>query len=481
MANPKTKTPEEAFVLRVVRVSLVIALVAAVAATLVVLNLDSVKKLSADFLASQGSYSGAVSIAESLPDEEQRLECRYQIAGHMFDNGDYSEAAQLYSELSGYKESDERYLESSYGLADRLYQDGQYADALNAFASLGDYSDSAERQKQTIYAMAAQAEEQGSHSQAINLYLSLGDYSDSYDKAYEVAMLIAGDEESARTVLSFGGLSPESIDQALEVAKRRADYPGTVIAAGAYHTVLLHADGTVSACGDNTYGQCNVGSWKNIVQISAGAYHTVGLKADGTVVAVGDNTYGQCEVSGFEDIVEIACADTDTYALSSAGRVSMCGYHKYDSITRAADVASIYAGSYAVTAEAANGTFISSHKTYQPESGSRVLALGIGTGYLLSLSPDGTLVASFETEKDGENIAFFDAGPNGVIATDINGRVWSHFFRSSDRIDFSNLVGVSQCAAGTEHYVFLTEDGRVLAYGDNSFGQCDTDSLGSAF
>ncbi len=481
MANPKTKTPEEAFVLRVVRVSVIIALIAAVVGTLVVLNLDSVKKLSASLLASQGNYSGAVSIAESLPDEEKRLECEYQIAGHMFDNGDYSQAAQLYSQFNGYKESDERYLESSYCLADRLYLEGQYSEALSTFASLGDYSDSPERQQQVIYAMAAQAEEHGNHSQAINLYLSLGDYSDSYDKAYEVAMLIAGDEESAKAVLSFGGLSPESIDQALEITKRRADYPGTVIAAGAYHTVLLHSDGTVSACGDNSYGQCDVDSWKNIVQISAGAYHTVGLKADGTVVAAGDNTYGQCEVSGFKDIVEIACADTDTYALSSDGRVSMCGYHKYDSVTRATDVVSIYAGSYAVTVETANGTFISSHKTHQPESGSRVLALGLGTGYLVSLNPDGTLVTSFETEKSGERIAFFDAGPNGVIASDVSGRVWSHIFRTSDRIDFSDLEGVTQCAAGTEHYVFLTEDGSVLAYGDNSFGQCDTDSLGSAF
>jgi alpha-tubulin suppressor-like RCC1 family protein len=33
--------------------------------------------------------------------------------------------------------------------------------------------------------------------------------------------------------------------------------------------------------------------------IAAGRRHTVGLKSDGTVTAVGDNAYGQCDVSGW--------------------------------------------------------------------------------------------------------------------------------------------------------------------------------------
>lgn len=36
--------------------------------------------------------------------------------------------------------------------------------------------------------------------------------------------------------------------------------------------------------------------------IAVGSRHTVGLKSDGTVTAVGDNRYGQCDVSGWCDI-----------------------------------------------------------------------------------------------------------------------------------------------------------------------------------
>lgn len=36
--------------------------------------------------------------------------------------------------------------------------------------------------------------------------------------------------------------------------------------------------------------------------ISVGRRHTVGLKSDGTVTAVGDNEFGQCDVSGWRGI-----------------------------------------------------------------------------------------------------------------------------------------------------------------------------------
>jgi alpha-tubulin suppressor-like RCC1 family protein len=36
--------------------------------------------------------------------------------------------------------------------------------------------------------------------------------------------------------------------------------------------------------------------------IDAGHRHTVGIKSDGTVTAVGDNKYGQCNVSGWRGI-----------------------------------------------------------------------------------------------------------------------------------------------------------------------------------
>ena len=64
------------------------------------------------------------------------------------------------------------------------------------------------------------------------------------------------------------------------------------IAAGAYHSLALKADGTVVGWGENGYGQTTIPAGAtNVVAIAAGDYHSLALKADGTVVGWGDNSY----------------------------------------------------------------------------------------------------------------------------------------------------------------------------------------------
>jgi alpha-tubulin suppressor-like RCC1 family protein len=68
---------------------------------------------------------------------------------------------------------------------------------------------------------------------------------------------------------------------------------------GHLHTAGLKSDGIVVAAGLNNYGQCNVGNWTDIVQVSAGFGYIVGLKSGGTVVAAGSNDSRQCDVGGW--------------------------------------------------------------------------------------------------------------------------------------------------------------------------------------
>lgn len=60
-----------------------------------------------------------------------------------------------------------------------------------------------------------------------------------------------------------------------------------MISANSGHLVALHKDGTVSAVGRNTSGECDVDDWNDIVSIEAGYDFTLGLKSDGTVVSTG--------------------------------------------------------------------------------------------------------------------------------------------------------------------------------------------------
>jgi len=95
------------------------------------------------------------------------------------------------------------------------------------------------------------------------------------------------------------------------------------VAAGAnsWHTVGLKSDGTVVAVGDNENGQCNVGNWTNIIQVAAGTWHTVGLKSNRTVVATGCNIPYVCDVSDWTNIVQVAAGYYYAVGLMTDGTV----------------------------------------------------------------------------------------------------------------------------------------------------------------
>ena len=97
------------------------------------------------------------------------------------------------------------------------------------------------------------------------------------------------------------------------------------LACGYNNSFGLMDNGEVKATGNNNNDQCNVDSWKNIIQLAAGGSHTVGLKSDGTVVAVGNNSFGPCEVADWSDIIQIAAGGSHTVGLKSDKTVIALG------------------------------------------------------------------------------------------------------------------------------------------------------------
>lgn len=113
------------------------------------------------------------------------------------------------------------------------------------------------------------------------------------------------------------------------------DWKGIIsIATGWRHTVGLDSEGNVFITGYGSSAQLNQklqnsGEWTDIIAIAAGGGyddksgngHTVGLRSDGTVVAIGDNTFNQCEVSEWRNIVAIAAGDFFTVGITAEGQV----------------------------------------------------------------------------------------------------------------------------------------------------------------
>lgn len=145
----------------------------------------------------------------------------------------------------------------------------------------------------------------------------------SAQKEQENGSLNTGVSEGQKFESTDAGMNEE---QALGPADPWiTEFDSHVIGAGDQYTVGLKSDGTVYAIGSNTYGQCDVSGWTDIVAIETGETHTVGLKSDGTVVATGANNEQQCDVSGWRDIVAISAGRAHTVGLKSDGTAVAVG------------------------------------------------------------------------------------------------------------------------------------------------------------
>ena len=115
------------------------------------------------------------------------------------------------------------------------------------------------------------------------------------------------------------------------------------------------------------------------------------------------------------------------------------------------------------------GQLVSSNKSITAENAQLLLELPIGTGCHAALYADGRLVSGVLGDEVWEDIVQADISPRALLAVDGDGE--------SDSVEFPVSGRAVLCGAGTEHYVFVLEDGSLAAFGDNSYGQCDVQKL----
>ncbi len=411
-----------------------------------------------------------VVIAERL-DDETKDSCEYAIAQGYLNAGDYEQAQFMFAALGDFRDSAQMVKECIYLPAQQLFEEGDYDAAAEIFRSLGLYSDSANRYKDCRMAVAELHYAAGEHSEAINVFREVGDYNGAMDRIYEIAMELTGDEEFAQEMVS-GKLS--AVDQEILLAREyaRQKLKTDSIAAGKNHTVAILADGSVAAVGDNSFGQCDVSSWSDVVAVYAGANFTIGLRSDGRVLATGDNTHGQCNVSEWTGVEKIAVNDHDTLAVTEEGKLLFTGYHDYSETLAAENIKEVFAGSYQGACILEDGSALTSNKssqtTLKPE------AIALSTAVSVYLMPDGSTQSTYERIPQWKDIITLTMSPRAVLGLTTEGELKSFFFRESDAVEF-NVSGkyIVAAVAGGEHYLLVDSDGKVYAYGDNGFGQCD--------
>jgi alpha-tubulin suppressor-like RCC1 family protein len=255
------------------------------------------------------------------------------------------------------------------------------------------------------------------------------------------------------------------------------------IAAGRAHTVALKNDGTVMAWGENSSGQVTGTPTTNapysataipvrlggevlsrVTAIAGGGGHTVALKDDGSVVAWGENDWGQATGSPSTDapysgtatpvtlggrvlsgVIAVAAGDSHTVALKDDATVIAWGSNLRGQVTGTPTPDEPY--SLAANPVTLGGQVLSG-----------VTAIAAGRAHTVALNNDGTVVAWGENYWGQATGAPSTEEPYSGTATPVTlgGQV---------------LSGVTAIAAGDAHTVAVKNDGSVIAWGYNLYGQ----------
>jgi len=260
-----------------------------------------------------------------------------------------------------------------------------------------------------------------------------------------------------------------------------------MLAGGAWHTLGLKSDGAVLAMGADSYEQCDVGNWTDIIQVDGGGEHTVGLKCDGTVLAVGYDSYGQCDVGNWTDIIQVVAGRQHTAGLKSDGTVVAVGLNAYEqcNVGDWTDIVQIAAGanSWHTVGLKSDGTVVATGGNWDKECDladwTGIIQVAAGGHHTVGLRSDGTVVArgrnNFgECDVSGwTDIVQIAAGCQLTIGLKSDDTVVTAGWNDYGQRNVGGWTNITQVAAGMVHTVGLGSDGGVIATGANFNHQCN--------
>jgi alpha-tubulin suppressor-like RCC1 family protein len=308
------------------------------------------------------------------------------------------------------------------------------------------------------------------------------------------------------------------------------------ISVGITHSVALKNNGNVVMWGAPASNVLSptVTLPTNVVQIAAGDRHTVLLRSDGTVLVTGGQAIQRTirPVLVGKTVVAVAAGSDVSFALTNTGALYAWGKNMTIPLSAASDVVRVFAqggiyaalrsdnqlliwGDVATLIPDSTATVISSASSGCPcilvpnMSAMRTIEVakwGIGivrrTGQIMTMARSGSSVpitmpsrvlqlGMHQSHAAGVALQLIDMASNGSTPTptvppltmrfpkEINPpgklRVWggSSLIQT---VPISATNAIIQVVAGAHHAVVLRSDGKVVAWGENSYGQTNVPS-----
>ena len=275
--------------------------------------------------------------------------------------------------------------------------------------------------------------------------------------------------------------APSSVPVAVDRSGVLAGRTVVAISAGPFHNLALCSDGTVLAWGYNNYGQLGTGdtttsrvpvlvnptgalTGKQVVTVAAGAYHSFALCADGTLAGWGFNDDGELgNGSTNASSIPLAADASGALAGKQIGSLSAGQYHTLALCTDG----TLVAWGYNNRGQLGNNSTLSSKVpvgigSYGSLVGRSVASIRAGGSHSLALCADGTLSAWGWNNSD-------QLGASGIPQ--------SHIPVLIDMTGVAAGTTLAQIAVGGNHSLALCANGTLAAWGDNASGQLGNSSL----
>jgi alpha-tubulin suppressor-like RCC1 family protein len=268
----------------------------------------------------------------------------------------------------------------------------------------------------------------------------------------------------------FGQLGTGNLDSRSTAAPLHKYYPFAGTATGGDHSVAFFNNSTVRTWGYNGFGQLGNASTtysstpvktiaiSGVTAVAAGAYHSLALRNDGTISSWGSNSMGQLGVGSL--LVPSYSGVPVTVGAATAGappNVSAIAANGYHSLALANGF--VWAWGFNGSGQLGVDPLV---------TGASAAPLPVGG---LSLSGVSAIAAggAFNYAVVNGEVWAWGANDNGQLG---NGTTTSSYTPVQVMKDAATpLTDIVQIAAGIQHGLAKDSQGRVWAWGFNSFGQ----------